>query len=288
MTMEEINENVIIKGADDKQYLRLYHFMPTNYLAKVLLKDEIKVSFPEYCNDPLEFLAAGQNEISKPGGFISFSARCDSSLMWAHYANSHKGVCLEFLFPVLEVKEKYGITSRGKNPTTIACVLSIDNPKQFYALAVSGQQSHIPLMVKVVYRSERPFRSQSYGFTSGPVVFRNNERHFITERHGIAAEYYIKSEEWKYEQEWRLMIENRSVNSMRPAPCYVGGLCKHLNGIILGKKFNEQTEIDKDMIIKCLEANSHFHDGSRPLPNISQAEFDDKEYKIIVKQLQKE
>lgn len=89
---------------DGKRFIRLYHFMPAKYLYDMLAKDEVKIAIPEECNDPLEFMPAGdasEGDYSRPpGAFVSFSTKCSSSLMWAHYADAHKGVCLEFTFPL--------------------------------------------------------------------------------------------------------------------------------------------------------------------------------------------
>ena len=35
-------------------------------------------------------------------GICCFTARCDNSLMWAHYANDHKGRCVKYNFTCRE------------------------------------------------------------------------------------------------------------------------------------------------------------------------------------------
>ncbi|MHB1528005.1 MAG: DUF2971 domain-containing protein [Acidiferrobacteraceae bacterium] len=37
-----------------------------------------------------------QGRVDKQAGILSFSKRNDHVLMWSHYANSHRGMCLEF------------------------------------------------------------------------------------------------------------------------------------------------------------------------------------------------
>jgi hypothetical protein len=44
----------------------------------------------------LDNLRTGMNDIVNSAGVLSLSAKHDHILMWSHYANSHRGICLRF------------------------------------------------------------------------------------------------------------------------------------------------------------------------------------------------
>lgn len=50
-------------------------------------------------------MKAGIQQRVNEAGVLSFSAVCDSTLMWSHYADNHRGVCLKFAlekWPVMQ------------------------------------------------------------------------------------------------------------------------------------------------------------------------------------------
>lgn len=143
---------------DEKRYIRLYYFMPSKHLFDVLKNDEIKVSLPEECNDPLEFVSAAQTEGEEPqkesrldGGFISFSEKYNNSLMWSHYADSHKGVCLRFDFPIKKKGEINENKQTHNEATTPFIVIDdVEYPRQFTSTHPM-RKKHEALLIKVVY-----------------------------------------------------------------------------------------------------------------------------------------
>lgn len=92
--------------------MRLFYFTPPNFLRENLQEKKVKVSrFGDYgsINDPFELAAydisdpefrtahrAVTDDFCKKLGFVCFSERMSSPVMWAHYADNHRGVCLEF------------------------------------------------------------------------------------------------------------------------------------------------------------------------------------------------
>ncbi len=77
-------------------------------LEDILVNNKIYYSKPKYFNDPFEFdgviLKISQNDENRKSaydllhrfGFISFSQQNNNILMWSHYADAHRGVCLRF------------------------------------------------------------------------------------------------------------------------------------------------------------------------------------------------
>jgi len=77
-------------------------------IEDILVNNKIYYSKPKYFNDPFEFdgvilkFVNGDNnrkiayDLLHRFGFISFSSRNDNILMWSHYADAHRGVCVRF------------------------------------------------------------------------------------------------------------------------------------------------------------------------------------------------
>lgn len=92
--------------------MRVYKFYPAKWGLEALSKRRFKVSPIDELNDPFEYLALdlGDKSVrawttqfrkiaSKEIGIISFSRNWYQPLMWAHYADSHKGLALGFEVP---------------------------------------------------------------------------------------------------------------------------------------------------------------------------------------------
>lgn len=92
--------------------MRVYKFYPAKWGIESLKKERLKVSPVNELNDPFEYLAldlgektvrewAGRfrNEVSGSNGIISFSSSWQQPLLWAHYADAHRGMALGFDVP---------------------------------------------------------------------------------------------------------------------------------------------------------------------------------------------
>jgi len=90
--------------------MKLYQYRPINeYTQKILTHNELFFNSPDNFNDPYDtyFDIEGINITSKKKDnmlnavrektrICCFSRRCDNILMWSHYADKHKGLCIEF------------------------------------------------------------------------------------------------------------------------------------------------------------------------------------------------
>lgn len=87
---------------------RVYHFLPAEWAIDDLRKRRLKISTFSDLNDPFEFLNCEFSdkgfqeafdeikEIYKKDGLICFSNNWSNPLLWSHYADKHKGICLGF------------------------------------------------------------------------------------------------------------------------------------------------------------------------------------------------
>lgn len=89
--------------------LKLYYLTSEKWAKVALLNRRLKVSTLDELNDPFELLGAdigepsvrrilkyAQKTISNKFGLICMSSTWQSPVMWAHYGDKHRGVCLGF------------------------------------------------------------------------------------------------------------------------------------------------------------------------------------------------
>ena len=87
----------------------LYKYMSAKHLIENLQKNWIKVTTDKDVNDPFEFapfsyegdiqketLKRCRDKLVANNGIISFVKKWDHPLMWSHYADNHRGVCLGY------------------------------------------------------------------------------------------------------------------------------------------------------------------------------------------------
>ena len=91
---------------------RVYHFVPEKFALCNIRKQRLKVATFDKMNDPFELLGVhlgnekNRREIQKRRGLIvekwgvlCFAKDWKNPLLWSHYADSHKGICLGFDVP---------------------------------------------------------------------------------------------------------------------------------------------------------------------------------------------
>ena len=97
---------------------RVYHLLPEKWALGNLKKRRIKVTRFNEMNDPFELLGV---ELSRPEerqrfgrwrrsasakfGLLCFSRNWANPVLWSHYADRHRGLCLGFDVPTSELHE---------------------------------------------------------------------------------------------------------------------------------------------------------------------------------------
>jgi hypothetical protein len=91
--------------------MRVYHFMSKEHALSNMENEWLKVATINSLNDPFEFyvdfresdsflpednVQRIKDHYNNLTGFLCFSAFFGSPVQWAHYANSHTGICFEF------------------------------------------------------------------------------------------------------------------------------------------------------------------------------------------------
>ena len=109
----------------------------------------------------------------------------NSILMWSHYANCHKGFCVEY-----DSDELYSSSNNRKIPT----IFSYDS----YLRQKDLETELLP----VFYREKIYFNNTN--------LYLSEDDRYKRILHMIYA--FVKSNEWKYEKEWRLVTLNGGEN----------------------------------------------------------------------------
>jgi hypothetical protein len=101
--------------------MRLYHYLGTRWALDDIRRRRLKASQIDDMNDPYEWktvysthkasqsaLETTERDAIGKYGVLCFSQRRNNILMWSHYADKHKGICLGFDVPdELTTKVKY-------------------------------------------------------------------------------------------------------------------------------------------------------------------------------------
>src|SRR5258708_5524793 len=92
--------------------MRVYKFLTRKYGLKAMRERRLKISEVHTLNDTFDLLPfdlsdpelrkgviASRNEFGRNQGLLCFSQHWHNPVLWAHYADSHEGLCLGFDLP---------------------------------------------------------------------------------------------------------------------------------------------------------------------------------------------
>lgn len=230
VNIEQLVKNIPaqISGQDIEEKLQLFK----NYLNNF-----IGVSFEEIVQ---RFYISIQAEEAKRQ-IACFSEQNSSTLMWGHYADSHKGFCLEYDFQaVLKNCTQKCTDLRGCNNFMLNFSLApiIYNKKRFDASAYFST-----VMQALLYEQSRVSMDLYYEDTL------------------IVSKCLLtKSIDWEYENEWRLFTPHFN-GEYRP---YGNILCLKPVALYMGAKIAKENEkelyrICQEKGIKCYKMLQDFH-----------------------------
>ena len=105
--------------------MRVYHFINKEYGLEDLRERRLKIARIAELNDPFEFAAVNlsdprlrqawelmKQDMAERYGILCFSATWDGPVLWAHYADNHRGFCLGFDVPNDEYLTKVAYIER--------------------------------------------------------------------------------------------------------------------------------------------------------------------------------
>ena len=236
-----------------------YIYTKFEYLENILKNDELKVIFPEDCNDPMEFTT--KDIISPVGddlhGMICFTETPCHPVMWAHYADNHRGICLEFQFDVSDTKTNLDL---NQQPTQYSYdILMIDAHLTKCFLYPSGcmllganSNGHVPLpavLFPVIYTEEKP---EYPGYDYLPFT---NPENLAQSEISISPHVFMKSKEWEYEKEHRLYVRIVKGTIFHDGIYFVTNLTKYIRRIILGLKCQQSYDEVMRLLMNAIEVS---------------------------------
>jgi hypothetical protein len=111
--------------------MRAYKFLDEHFALKSLCEKRLKISTLPDLNDPFELLPyemtdrnrrralrETRDELAKKRGILCFSADWRDPVIWAHYSDKHRGLCLGFEIPDEKRKQVKYVAKRLPFPAT--------------------------------------------------------------------------------------------------------------------------------------------------------------------------
>lgn len=179
---------------------------------QIISSKKLKISLTRDVNDPMENLVkTGKNNKrvfqaerirSDLPPYFCFSKSVTHPLLWGHYGDVNRGVCLAFLFPIRKYNETSNLYEKY--------VLSEENtsaPQPWAAFADAEWGD-------VIYTSER-VSGDNKNYSDNKLI-------------------YTKSTEWSYEEEVRCVCSYSSATECKDGKLYYGWPLQFLAGVVLG------------------------------------------------------
>ncbi|MBS1362715.1 MAG: DUF2971 domain-containing protein [Bacilli bacterium] len=297
-TIEKITDEYgVKKNIKVDVNMSLYRYRSINqYTINAFINDEIYGSLPISFNDPYDcsftydkselekYLCENNFKIEQLDEFIdslnskkafwiaSFTEKIDSTIMWAHYANSSTGFALEYKFGDLyisgeSIKEeqkrllkeiiKYSNTvlelTTGKKifekmNVNESIDRGIDIIPSIAPVEYTNKKSNIDAFVKKMIDNMTNNVIQESNDLNQKIdninqISINEELRNIREQK-LAEILFFKESNWKYEKEWRLLKQNISLDgfaynmhekiiSLKPVAIYLGEYISKYDEIVL-------------------------------------------------------
>ena len=184
----EAYEEIIDKMLANDFYIKikcdienLYNYTPINInTIKSILNEQLWLSHTNSFNDPVDPSIKQFKKYKEDYDYLldSIKVGClttknDNTLMWSHYADKHRGICIEY--DIGKINEKYNLIINKVNYN-----MPIITNKVNYSIPIITNKSIV-----------------------------DNETLEIDNIKRLIELFYTKSEEWKYEKEYRILYYDK-------------------------------------------------------------------------------
>ncbi len=112
--------------------MRVFHFLSSEFGLKDIRKRRLKIARIMELNDPFEFLGVelsdpalrrglqeGKSRLSQDNGLLCFTKSWHNPILWSHYADKHRGICLGFDMPDEYLRQVSYVNSRLQWPAVL-------------------------------------------------------------------------------------------------------------------------------------------------------------------------
>lgn len=242
------SSNVVIHpgtAEPNTKRLVLYKYLTPIALTGLLKNGDLKITFPQDANDPLELLPKGENPQSKRQrketqmdlGFLSLTKDYNCPPMWGNYADKYKGACIQFEFRYFFCNPNKAKLSNFVERFAYDGVIIKEWGLNTYYLQYREKhnckvvKTKGDILLKCVYQDERSSKEP-------PAVMQEDKRKIMLAK--FTRNWLIiatKHKSWEYEQEYRLpVIRNESTRSdyQIPSMYFTNCLTRYITKIILG------------------------------------------------------
>jgi len=134
--------------------MRVYHFLRHQHGLSNIRERHLKIATINALNDPFEMIAAAspnaavraallrtRDEMDRHFGLLCFSRAWHNPVQWAHYAESHRGLCLGFDVPdAMLTPVRYSRTRLTIDPAIVDA--SATSAEAFMTDLISTKSSH--------------------------------------------------------------------------------------------------------------------------------------------------
>jgi hypothetical protein len=263
----------LIQKLKKSNSVKLYRYMPFNYNSvRSIETGSIYLSEVGKMNDVFEGLTLTHsnknisfNTLNDLIYLKSFCEEKDNLLMWSHYADNHKGICIEYDLTYLISK----IDDKKSNPNIL-----------FHLFPVVYLENRI--------NDEAAFNNLLYASKSinqYKLDLKNKNHHDDVEWHNdIKMLFLIKSKSWGYEKEWRIAV---TFTQMNEKPKYLDESLSDLYTIdSQNVDFDCITSIycganlENDKVEHLKEIAKRVNNNSSRRLSVYRSQLDPKEYKL--------
>lgn len=188
---------------------------------------------------------------------VCFSETNTSSLMWGHYAQSHRGFCLEYNFQQIVgdcTRKCDDILQCNNLMLNYALAPIIYSPKRFDAT-----ESYIAMVINELKDSINPQVGYYYPDMLLPIKL-----------------LLTKSADWEYEKEWRLFkaggqidAEHKSIAPIKPTAVYCGTRMSENNKKVI-------ISIAKEKGIPCYQMISHYFSSEYEIRSVDMSLLEER------------
>lgn len=219
---------------ENAESFKLYRYMPSQYFnIRNLETQTIHLSPNGIMNDVFEglpeyFDSISYSQLQKLGDLAymtCFTEAEDNLLMWSHYADYHKGFCIE-----------YDLKKLNDDPFDLL--------------------HHVfPVIYTEKRQAERNLSSlaNSHALLTGAI---DKGEEFEEPLDDILPLFLTKGTDWEYEKEWRIVYTKKQMYNINSKTLYQGNLpFKCISAVYLGYRIHP--EVKKNILEICDRLNSH-------------------------------
>lgn len=218
----------------------LYKYMGISAFESTLDSWSLKACIPYEANDIMEltpqaispntrYMAMFNSPQCSPPPFLCFSRNITTPAMWGHYADSGKGVCLVFCFPVQDKEWKHDIVA-----TESLHFSNVDCTEQGKESLSRMQKA---MLSPILYSDER---------VNPPVSLENAPACAIEKWfHSLIT---TKGKSWEYEEEIRLIADYEDSDGVAKGLVSFSWPMNYLVGVVTGPRCQYSPAVVRGML----------------------------------------